>query len=583
MFAHVIRFFRVIASFFFPPLESPASARPSLKQVLPLAVWIAWVLNFPTFWARATSAWGAAPGPWLYLGPLAEMLMALGATLLILVLAQSLGRRALRLTSVTLLLVSAACSYYMSRFKIVIGFGVLNAVFTTDHDLSGEIVGVWTIVWLLLLGLLPAIWFWRRKHAAGVFHGWRHGHWWGRQVLALLGAALLVGCGQTLLEHARRDIRREGGPDTNPVGTAAHSYVPSNWIVGSGMVLANRFMQAQDEARLKMPAKTYHFLPSASLEDSVVVLVIGETTRSDRLGILGHDRNTTPWLAKEKHVAAFRGWSCDTATKLSLLCMFVRPEGIIPGQGAAPDKILEDNVFSVYKHLGFGIELFAMQSEAGFYSKVRPDLLKLREEIAAQPENAERRLDDGLLVPEVRDSLARHPKRPLLIVLHTKGSHAMYSQRYPANFAVWQPECLSSDDFCKVSELLNAFDNSVLYIDHVLNELRNTLRGRKALMVFAPDHGESIDENHHFHATPRHVAPPEQRRVPLVFWASDRWLADPVLGRRYERLEQKAQAARALPMDDPAYGHHNLFASMLGCIGVDSGDGGISAKQDLCH
>jgi KDO II ethanolaminephosphotransferase len=315
------------------------------------------------------------------------------------------------------------------------------------------------------------------------------------------------------------------------------------------------------------------------------VLVIGETTRGDRMGLLGHDRATTPHLSADPNVAAFAGWSCDTATKLSLACMFVRPQGIEPGRGGNPDRILEDNVFAVMKRLGFGIELFAMQSEAGFYLKVRPDGLKLREVLVAQPENAGKPLDDRLLLPEVEQSLAQHPagRGPHLIVLHTKGSHAMYSQRYPREFARWTPECMNADQFCDVASLFNAFDNSVLFVDHVLHQIQQRIGQRKALVIYSSDHGETINENQHFHATPRDIAPPDQRRVPLIFWASDSWRADPELGARYARLQARAQAAKSRPLDDTRIGHHNLFASMLGCIGVDSPDGGIPTDLSLCR
>ncbi len=56
----------------------------------------------------------------------------------------------------------------------------------------------------------------------------------------------------------------------------------------------------------------------------------------------------------------------DTATKLSLRCMFVR-------QGGAEDNpqrtLKEQNIFAVLKQLGFSSDLYAMQSEMWFYSK----------------------------------------------------------------------------------------------------------------------------------------------------------------------------------------------------------------------
>ena len=44
-----------------------------------------------------------------------------------------------------------------------------------------------------------------------------------------------------------------------------------------------------------------------------------------------------------------------------------------------------------------------------------------------------------LLVDEMKESLARYPKGKHLVILHTKGSHYLYSQRYPRSYARYQP------------------------------------------------------------------------------------------------------------------------------------------------
>lgn len=562
--------------------------RTTLTTILAVSLWVGLALNLPTAWRRAETVWHEAPGALHWLGPLSELAMVLGVTTLLLCVASWLGRWALRGVTVGVLLVSALCAYYMTRYNVVIGYGVMQAIFTTDHDMSSEVVGVWMILWLLTLGVLPAVWAWRRLPAAGLWHWLRSPKMLGLQLSGLLVAYALAMGGNATLKQARSQLKRTAtDAETNLVGVAAHSYVPSNWLAGAGMVAANRWSASARASKLKSPTQQFKYEAPSALDDAVVVLVIGETTRSDHMGLFGYARDTTPVLRQTPNVAAFHGWSCDTATKLSLACMFVRPEGIVYGDGLAPDTILEDNVFSVYQHLGFGIELFAMQSEAGFYARVKPDFYKLREVIAAQPENAGKRLDDLLLLPELQGALARHPQgqqRRQLVVLHTKGSHFLYTQRYPREFAQWTPECHSADAFCTGDELLNAFDNSVRFVDHTLGQFMAQLKDRKALLIFSSDHGESIAENMHFHATPRKLAPPEQRRVPLVFWASDRWLAEPALRAPFERLQARAQtAATGRSIDDESIGHHNLFASMLGCMGVKSPDGGITAAQNLCE
>ncbi|NQF22274.1 DUF882 domain-containing protein, partial [Enterobacter hormaechei] len=136
--------------------------------------------------------------------------------------------------------------------------------------------------------------------------------------------------------------------------------------------------------------------------------VIGETTRWDHMGILGYDRDTTPKLAQEKNLVAYRGYSCDTATKLSLRCMFVR-EG---GASDNPQRTLkEQNVFAVLKQLGFSSDLFAMQSEMWFYTNTMADNIAYREQIGAEPRNRGKNVDDMLLLSEMEQSLKNHLAR----------------------------------------------------------------------------------------------------------------------------------------------------------------------------
>lgn len=240
-----------------------------------------------------------------------------------------------------------------------------------------------------------------------------------------------------------------------------------------------------------------------------MVFILGETARWDHMGLLGYQRDTTPQLSKERNLVAFRGQSCDTSTKLSMRCMFVR-EG---GAENNPQRTLkEQNIFNVLRSLGFTSELFAMQSEVWFYNSINANNYSFREMIAFEERNEGKFVDDMLLVDEVKGSLARYPKRKHLIVLHTKGSYYLYSMRY-------QPECMGVDASCSREQLINAFDNSVLYTNTFIKKVLDQVRDKKALVFYASDHVESIDENYHLHGTPRDFAPPEQFRSPMLVWA----------------------------------------------------------------
>ncbi|KAF4531519.1 hypothetical protein B566_EDAN019529, partial [Ephemera danica] len=229
-----------------------------------------------------------------------------------------------------------------NNFNVLIGYGVVQAVFTTDHDMSGEVVGLRLWAWWLLLGLLPVLWLWRRPAPPSLWQllrGQAPGQ--GLRVVALaIALAATFSAARWGLKTVSPMVR---GSDTdlviNLAGVAAHSYVPSNWISGSAMVAANAWAGS---VALPSPAQRHRFEASMPLDDVTVVMVIGETARHDRWGMLGHTRDTTPQMQALPGVAAFRATSCDTSTKLSIACMFVRPEGITPGDGLKPDTLREE-------------------------------------------------------------------------------------------------------------------------------------------------------------------------------------------------------------------------------------------------
>ena len=147
----------------------------------------------------------------------------------------------------------------------------------------------------------------------------------------------------------------------------AHSYVPTNWLYGLATYAYQRAGEAGAAQTLFDPAQHFDYRVPASADDLYVVFVIGETTRWDHMGMFGYGRDTTPRLAAEPNLMAMPGTSCDTATKLSLRCMFVREGGAMDD---AQRTLKERNVFSVLRSTGFTSELFAMQGEAWFYNSV---------------------------------------------------------------------------------------------------------------------------------------------------------------------------------------------------------------------
>lgn len=542
------------------------------KLSLMLAFYIGIFLNIPVFYRRF-DPFLAQFNAMQWFSAAVEVVAIVLLTFFLMRLLSLGGKVFWRITATALVLISVAASYYMSFFNVVIGYGIVASVMTTDTDLSKEVIGYHFVLWMVSVSIVPLVLIWCNALRLTLLEQLKTPGHRIKPLLILLLAVALVWLPIRFLDKQQNINEKLTNVDLPSYGgVVAHSYLPSNWLSALGLFAYTSYDEKMDSKDLLDPAKQFTYTAPAGLDDTYVVFVIGETTRWDHMGILGYNRDTTPKLSKEKNLVAFRGESCDTATKLSLRCMFVREGGTDEG----PARTLkEQNVFSVLKELGFSSELFAMQSEVWFYNNTNADNFAFREQIGSEKENQGKSVDDMLLVPELKKSLDRHPDGKHLVVLHTKGSHYLYSQRYPREFARYQPECMGVDDTCSKAMLVNAFDNSVLYTDTVLDSVFDQLRDKKAIVFYAADHGESISENMHLHGTPRHMAPPEQFRVPMIVWASDKYLADPTNQSAFERLKTQQRVGKT-------HRHVELFDTLLGCLGYTSPDGGINQKNNWC-
>ncbi|WP_238082469.1 MULTISPECIES: kdo(2)-lipid A phosphoethanolamine 7''-transferase [Pseudescherichia] len=485
-----------------------------------------------------------------------------------------LGRRAWRVLATLLVLFSAGASYYMTFLNVVIGYGIVASVMTTDIDLSKEVVGLHFVIWLVAVSALPLLFIWSNRCRYTLLRQLRTPGQRLRSVTLVVLAGLMVWGPIRLMDMQQKKVERSTGVDMPSYGgVVANSYLPSNWLSALGLYAWAQVDESSDNKSLMNPATKFTYVPPKDLEDTTVIFIIGETTRWDHMGIFGYERNTTPKLAQEKNLAAFRGYSCDTATKLSLRCMFVRQGGADEN----PQRTLkEQNIFAVLKQLGFASDLYAMQSEMWFYSNTMADNISYREQIGAEPRNRGKHVDDMLLLDETNIALQNNPTGKHLIVLHTKGSHYNYVQRYPRSYAQWTPECVGIDKECSKQELINAYDNSVTYVDSFITKVIDQVRDKKAIVFYAADHGESINEHEHLHGTPRNMAPPEQFRVPMMVWMSDKYLENPEKAKMFAQLKQ--QAAMKVPRR-----HVELYDTIMGCLGYTSPDGGINQNNNWCR
>ncbi|HSC82720.1 MAG TPA: sulfatase-like hydrolase/transferase, partial [Pseudomonas sp.] len=149
---------------------------------------------------------------------------------------------------------------------------------------------------------------------------------------------------------------------------------------------------------------------------------------------------------------------------------------------------------------------------------------------------------------------------------HMKGSHGpAYYKRYPAAFETFTPVCKETQlDRCDRESIVNAYDNSLTYTDHVLAAAIDLLKHNAAhlnsAMLYLSDHGESLGEGGmYLHGVPYALAPSEQTHIPMLLWLSEGLQRSSGISAGCMRQ----QAANAVSQD-------NLFHSVLGLMEVET-------------
>jgi lipid A ethanolaminephosphotransferase len=547
-----------------PPLKpSPSSfLEASVTQLLLLAA-LFWTLSANRgFFTAALKGRDLADGSaWTFAAALLLGVFSLHVLLLALVT----HRRWVKPVLAVMTVVTALASYYTSTFGIYLDPSMLRNVVHTNPAEARELLSAPLGLHLLIYAGLPLLLLWHVR-----VRPFRPG--WLRATglrLGLLLAAVVVLVASVLavfqpfasLMRNQKEVR--------------YLITPANLVWSLGAVAA---ADARGAARPREPIGL-DVAPGPSwampTKPRVVVLVVGETARAANWGLYAgstkYARQTTPELAAlmKTEAGALVNFSqvrsCGTNTETSLPCMFA-PVG---RRGYDESRIRgQQSLLHVAARAGVAVHWRDNQSGCkGVCDGLPGDTV--------MPQNAPGLCRDGPCLDEglMADLDARlkalnsgEPKTTQLWVLHMLGNHGpAYHRRAPPAFARFQPAC-TSDDLrqCSTVQIVNAYDNALLYTDHVLASTIATLKAHAAdvdsALIYVSDHGESLGEHGLFlHGIPYAIAPDVQTQVPMIAWQS------PGLARAVGMPEGCLQTTWQQQADQPL-AHDHLFHTVLGLL-----------------
>lgn len=442
-------------------------------------------------------------------------------------------------------LAAAAGSWFADQFGVIVDKEMIrNAAVSTGAE-AGHLITPRFALHMLLIGVLPSMLIaWVRILHRPVLSKLAHNT---IVIVACLTVFVAVGLGNYRtfagVGRAHRDILERLNPFV-PITSTIRFAVSSE----------------QDARVVAEPLGTdAHRVNTADLhKPRVTIIVAGETARAASFSLGGYSRKTNPELEKQNVVYFPNTTSCGTATAISIPCMF----SVYPRSAYTHRKgLATENLLDVLSHAK--VEVSWLDNDTGSYHVTD------RVAYSSLPQSADPRfckdgecLDD-ILLDKVDDWLD-HVKGDSVLVLHQLGSHGpAYFARYPDEYRRFVPDCRANDfGSCTPEEITNAYDNTILYTDHivatVIDKLKQHADRIAGSAVYVSDHGESLGENGiYLHGAPYIVAPPQQTHVPFLVWVSDDLAKS--AGFDMGCMAQQAGGERS---------HDNFFHSVLGLMDV---------------
>ena len=254
----------------------------------------------------------------------------------------------------------------------------------------------------------------------------------------------------------------------------------------------------------------------------IQVLVIGEASRYDHWGINGYYRNTSPFISNERNLISFSNVASGATLTITSVPFLITRLDV----GSISNHLKEKSIMAAFKEAGFYTAWISNQN--GTYENITDEFHTADCDTTIFT-NVSGDGDDIFMTPNYDESviepfkkLIKNTSTDLFVVVHTMGSHWRYKYRYPKEYDIFRnaDEKKSSN---RINGLIDEYDNSILYSDHILKELINTLKDADAVtsLLYVSDHGENLKDNGGslmYHSiTPNFYT----AHVPLFIWLSD--------------------------------------------------------------
>ena len=256
-------------------------------------------------------------------------------------------------------------------------------------------------------------------------------------------------------------------------------------------------------------------------KEQTFVLVLGESSNRNHMGIYNPSINTTPRLKKRKDLYLFTdvvsGYSNTINSVLNSLSESNLDNNLLPEKSF---DLLDIFYSAGYKTFWLSnqppvglwenpITIFANKSDQKVFINIASNSSL---EATSNPS-----YDEKLFTPFINALNKEVSKK--FIVIHLMGNHTKYRRRYPRSYNIFKGK---NDKEQTIAE----YHNSIYYNDFIVDSLITILENsnQKSSLIYLSDHGENVYDyqdkiGHDYSGS----IPKANVEIPFIIWCSDKY------------------------------------------------------------
>lgn len=260
-------------------------------------------------------------------------------------------------------------------------------------------------------------------------------------------------------------------------------------------------------------------IDETKLEKSLYVLIIGESTTRNHMGIYDYYRNTTPRLQQIKeelllyqNVISPHTYTIESLNPALTLNNFTKKS--------------ESSIVQLMNQAGFKTYWLSNQQPIGPYDSMVTEIAQASEwvKFTNSTHYSLATPYDGVLL-SFFDKVLEDPANKKFVVLHLLATHTNYQHRFPESFKVFTktPKGKFRDELA--TNTINDYDNAVRYVDHIIRKVIEKTKEQQlsSYVLYFSDHGDEVYDSIHFAGHTLSKATKNMFEIPFILWRSDKF------------------------------------------------------------